>query len=88
MSVGAEECLQRPAAPAQVLALYPRPLSSPALWTRLVICIFSCKGSAELGVLKDPAQGRCSVCVASEEAVNELLPLLFPFSPIKERTGS
>lgn len=89
MSVGVEECLQGPAPPAQLLALYPRRLSSPALWTRLlVICTFSSKGRAELGVLRDPAQRRGSVCTASEAAASELLPLPFRSSPIKEGTGS
>lgn len=55
---GVEECLQGPAPPAQL----------PALWTRLlVICTFSFKGRAELGVLRDPAQRRGSVCTASGE---------------------
>ena len=47
-----EEYLQGPAPLAQLLALYPRGLSSH-LWTQLlVICTFPCKGSVELGLLR------------------------------------
>ena len=57
-----EEYLQGPAPPAQLLVLYPRGLSSPALWTwLLVICTFSCKGSIELGLLRPSTEKMLSV---------------------------